>query len=226
MRKEREACHPSKFLGPPGTCYSLGCSECHYFQTEILDTDGWIILILDPNGWISLNHPLLCLPSPAHPAGFSFCNFTGFLVIFNVVTSSNGNNGWIIPILDVYAYFDHFHLGYISHGWIIPILDTHGWIIPTLDTDGLIIPISWLDYSHPGKTTRNIALTSSISKAAITRLGNFGSERAPSCAIDEVPYTQRNLLEISSNQTEIANVIYRSYPLLSDGCAHDCYTSS
>ena len=29
------------------------------------------------------------LPSPAHPAGFSFCTFTGFFVIFNVVTSNN-----------------------------------------------------------------------------------------------------------------------------------------
>ena len=27
-----------------------------------------------------------------HPAGFSFCNFTGFLAIYNVVTSNNNNN--------------------------------------------------------------------------------------------------------------------------------------
>ena len=32
--------------------------------------------------------PLLGLPSPAHPAGFSFCNFTGFLAILKVVTST------------------------------------------------------------------------------------------------------------------------------------------
>ena len=29
-----------------------------------------------------------CFPSPAHPAGLSFCNFTDFLAIFNVVTST------------------------------------------------------------------------------------------------------------------------------------------
>ena len=29
--------------------------------------------------------PLLCLPSPAHPTGFSYCNFTP--AIFNVATS-------------------------------------------------------------------------------------------------------------------------------------------
>ena len=37
---------------------------------------------------------LICLPSPAYPAGFSFYNFTGFLAIFNVVTSNNNNNGF------------------------------------------------------------------------------------------------------------------------------------
>ena len=31
--------------------------------------------------------PILCLHFPVHPAGFSFCNFTGFLASFNVVTS-------------------------------------------------------------------------------------------------------------------------------------------
>ena len=41
------------------------------------------------------NRPFLffnisCLPPPAHPARFSFCYFTGFLVICNVVTSQQG----------------------------------------------------------------------------------------------------------------------------------------
>ena len=48
---------------------------------------------------LSLNRPflfsyfrLLCLPSPVYPAGFFFCNFAGFLAIFNVVISNNNNN--------------------------------------------------------------------------------------------------------------------------------------
>ena len=36
------------------------------------------------------------LPSPAHTAGFSSCNFTGFLAIFKVVTSQQQSNyDWI-----------------------------------------------------------------------------------------------------------------------------------
>ena len=41
--------------------------------------------------------PLICLPSPTHPAGFFFCNFTGFLVIFNVVTSQQPGDSRIEP---------------------------------------------------------------------------------------------------------------------------------
>ena len=42
--------------------------------------------------FVSPIFPLICLPSPAHPAGFSFCNFTGFLAIFNIVTVNYSNN--------------------------------------------------------------------------------------------------------------------------------------
>merc|ERR1719154_450452 len=48
---------------------------------------------LDP----SLIFPFLLLTSPAaHPTGFSFCFFPGFLAIFTLLSSSNNNNMMLV----------------------------------------------------------------------------------------------------------------------------------
>ena len=50
----------------------------HWMRLDIL-----VDLSVDSRGQIWIQRG----PSPAHPPGFSFCNFSGFLAIFNVVTS-------------------------------------------------------------------------------------------------------------------------------------------
>ena len=78
------------------------CSNILLHKTRIYDTTSNIISnhlfiklhkigIYDTASNIIQDYLLVNLPYPAHPAGFSFCNFAGFLAIFNVVKSQQQN---------------------------------------------------------------------------------------------------------------------------------------